>query len=118
MKTAKNNSDLYEQVFGGKAIPTNAAKNFKELNEFRVSEKMLMSHNSDICVVCTIEPFIQLPKLLFTCCIEVLICSFVYNMHAQLQCFLEGLLHFYATLVIEHCWVEYTVLVLSVFVLI
>jgi len=48
MKTAKNNSDLYEQVFGGKAIPTNAAKNFKELNEFRVSGKMLISHDSHI----------------------------------------------------------------------
>ncbi|XP_065912688.1 phospholipase D2-like [Dysidea avara] len=35
MKTAKSNSDLFEQVFGGKCIPTAAATTFKELEEFR-----------------------------------------------------------------------------------
>ena len=39
MKTAKSNSDLFEQVFGGKCIPTAAATTFKELEEFRVSKE-------------------------------------------------------------------------------
>ena len=72
IKTAKNNSDLFEQVFGGKCIPTDAAKDFEELNEFRVSEKCLY-HMIVTFDMLTMELFIPLPIL------------FMYSMHAQLQ---------------------------------
>jgi len=43
MKTAKSNSDLFEQVFGGVCIPTGAATNFEELKEFRVSTIIIVA---------------------------------------------------------------------------
>ena len=36
VQTAKKNAELFEQVFGSKCIPTNSAKTFEELNDFRV----------------------------------------------------------------------------------
>ena len=48
MKTAKSNSDLFEQVFGGVCIPTGAATNFEELKEFRVSTIIYRSNDCNI----------------------------------------------------------------------
>ena len=36
MDTAKKNSTLFESVFGGKCVPTDSARNFSELKEFKV----------------------------------------------------------------------------------
>ena len=36
VQTAKKNAELFEQVFGGKCIPTNSARNYDELEDFRV----------------------------------------------------------------------------------
>ena len=51
VQTAKKNAELFEQVFGSRCIPTNSAKTFEELNDFRVctnvfsySKQTLASH--------------------------------------------------------------------------